>query len=136
MTMQKTKSDDVAVYDLAEVGTRFGAQVIDAIILGIVAGVLLGVGRNAAPFLWFIFAGAYNWYFWTRHNGQTPGKMFMRIRVIKADGTAISDVDAVMRFIGYHINTFVFMFGWLWALVDSDRQGWHDKLARTYVVQA
>jgi uncharacterized RDD family membrane protein YckC len=30
----------------------------------------------------------------------------------------------------------VFFIGWFWAFFDADKQGWHDKLAGTYVVVA
>jgi uncharacterized RDD family membrane protein YckC len=39
-----------------------------------------------------------------------------------------------MRYIGYFIDSFVFGLGWIWAAFDPERQAWHDKLARTYVV--
>ena len=59
----------------------------------------------------------------------------MKIRVIKVDGSPISDSDAVIRYMGTIIN-YIGFIGWLWALVDSNRQGWHDKMAQTYVVNA
>jgi uncharacterized RDD family membrane protein YckC len=37
---------------------------------------------------------------------------------------------------GYTLNTLIMMLGWLWALWDSNQQGWHDKLAKTIVVKA
>ncbi len=58
------------------------------------------------------------------------------IRVIKTDGSMFTFTDALMRYIGYLINSAAFMIGWLWAFYDEDNQGWHDKLARTYVVRA
>jgi len=33
------------------------------------------------------------------------------------------------------VNNFFFI-GWAWALFDDSRQGWHDKIAETYVVKA
>jgi uncharacterized RDD family membrane protein YckC len=42
----------------------------------------------------------------------------------------------IVRYIGYYINSFIFMLGWIWAIFDSNKQGWHDKLAGTYVVPA
>jgi uncharacterized RDD family membrane protein YckC len=33
------------------------------------------------------------------------------------------------------MNNFFFI-GWVWALFDDNRQGWHDKIAETYVVKA
>jgi len=34
------------------------------------------------------------------------------------------------------VNGLVFGLGFLWAFFDDRRQGWHDKLASTYVVRA
>lgn len=124
--------------NLASPGQRLIALIIDTVILSIVGGVLgvgsgqqiLGIGAG------FIVGAAYNWYFWTQQNGQTPGKMLVGIRVVKADGGKIGDVEAVIRYIGYYVNTFLLLLGWLWALVDDQRQGLHDKLAGTVVVKA
>ena len=79
---------------------------------------------------------AYYWYFWTRRDGQTPGKFALGIRVVKADGSPIKDVDAVIRVIGYHVSAAFLFLGFIWALFDRQNQTWHDKLARTYVVRA
>ena len=96
----------------------------------------LAEARN--PLFQFIMMAvpiAYHWYFWTRRAGQTPGKFAMGIRVIKADGGAISDVDAVIRAIGYQVSAMFFGLGFIWAFFDKNNQSWHDKLARTYVVR-
>ena len=124
-------------YELADVGTRAIAIIVDSIILGAVSSLLFGRGFDiGAGFISFVLMLAYAWYFWTRHDGQTPGKMLTGIRVIKVDGTAIKDVDVFIRVVGYWINSAVIALGWIWAAIDSDKQGWHDKLARTYVVKA
>jgi len=124
-------------YELAGFGDRFIAIIIDGIILAIVAGILGGIlgsfilGNTGS----FIIGIAYNWYFWTRKNGQTPGKSVMNIRVIKTDGAPLSDADAVIRYVGYYVSGFILMLGFIWALFDSNTQGWHDKIASTYVVK-
>ncbi|NDJ60843.1 MAG: RDD family protein, partial [Chloroflexi bacterium] len=84
----------------------------------------------------FIIGLGYNWFFWTQWNGQTPGKRLMNIRVIKANGEPLTFTDSLLRYVGYYINTFLLMIGWIWAIFDSNRQGFHDKLASTYVVRA
>lgn len=122
-------------YELAGIGQRFLALFIDGILLSIVTGILVGAGREAGGVLSFLIGAGYHWFFLTRMKGQTPGKMVMGIRVIKTDGSAISDVEAVLRYIGYAINSLVFMLGWLLALIDSNSQGLHDKIANTYVVR-
>ena len=122
-------------YELAGIGTRFIALIIDAIILGVLEGILLRGAGPAGGLGGLAIGAVYQWYFLTRNNGQTPGKALLGIRVIKADGTPLQDADAIIRYIGYYINMF-FMLGWIWAVVDTNNQGWHDKLAKTYVVVA
>jgi uncharacterized RDD family membrane protein YckC len=41
----------------------------------------------------------------------------------------------VREIVGKTISGAVFLLGYLWILFDRERQGWHDKLANTYVVQ-
>lgn len=125
-----------STYTLADHGPRLISAIIDGILVGIVTGLLTGIGREAGGILSFLIGLAYYWYFWTRQEGRTPGKQVMRLKVIKVDGTPISDSDAIVRYFGYLINSAVILLGWLWILVDAEHQGWHDKLAKTYVVVA
>lgn len=126
------------VHELADISDRFIALIIDTIIVSIIGGII-GAGSGnlftGGSAIGFLIGAGYQWYFLTQQYGQTPGKMAMDLRVIKTDGTKISDADAVMRYIGYMINTPIILLGWLWAFVDGNNQGWHDKLASTYVVK-
>jgi len=124
-------------YELAGISDRFIALVIDSIIIGIVGGIF-GVGGNwwGGGLVGFLIGAIYQWYFLTQQNGQTLGKKVMNIRVIKVDGGPIRDSDAVLRFIGYYINSFIIGIGWIWALFDKENRGWHDLIANTYVVKA
>ncbi len=126
------------VFELAEIGERAIAIFIDSVIVGIIGGAI-GIGGGnplwGGGVLSFLLGAGYQWYFLTQQTGQTPGKMLMNIRVIKVDGTPIDAVDAVMRYVGYLINTPILLMGWIWALIDENNQGWHDKLANTYVVK-
>lgn len=126
---------NMATYELADVGTRFFALIIDGIILGVITGIAVGILGNTGNIVSFVVGCGYSWYFLTRNNGQTPGKNLMKIRVVKKDGTPIRDADAIVRYVGYFINSLVMGIGWIWALFDSNRQGWHDKIASTYVVK-
>ena len=126
----------VGTHELAPLGTRFIALLIDGFILGLITGLLIGAGRTAGGGIGFVIGLLYYWYFWTRQDGQTLGKRWMGLRVIKTDGQPLSDSDAILRYIGYYINSAVLLIGWLWALFDSNQQGWHDKIANTYVVVA
>ncbi len=122
----------------ASLFTRFAAILIDSLIVGIfstIVGIftgdqILGVGIG------FLVGLFYNVYFWTSRAGQTPAKSLLSIRVVSKDGGAVTVLQAVIRYVGYYINTFVLLLGWLWAIVDGENEGLHDKLAGTRVVRA
>lgn len=69
-------------------------------------------------------------------SGQTLGKMIAGIKVISADGSPVSLGQALLRYLGYIVSGAVISVGFLWIAFDPRRQGWHDKIARTYVVDS
>lgn len=74
--------------------------------------------------------------FWTLNNGRTPGMMAFKLRVLRAaDGKPITLGQAVIRWIGLGISFLVIFIGVIWVAFDPRRQGWHDKMAGTFVVQ-
>lgn len=123
---------------LAGIGRRFVALVIDHLLVGLAVGILSSFIRNGAGAggFFLLLSVIYQWYFLTQRDGQTIGKMIMNIRVVKVGGEPLTVSDVILRMIGYWVNGLVFGLGWIWALVDKDRQGWHDKIAQTYVVEA
>lgn len=125
------------VYDLAPVSTRLIALIIDTLLIATLGGLFTFIGRGwAGATIGLLLGVGYHWYFLTHQRGQTPGKMVMNIRVIKADGTPLTGTDAAVRYLGYYLNTALFMLGWLWAVADANQQGLHDKLVNTFVVMA
>ena len=131
------------VYELAGLIDRLAANLIDSFLLilpmMIIAIVLTSAGQSLPDqlvrFVFLAIPVAYHWYFLTRRNGQSPGKFVLGIRVIKTDGSAIGDVDACIRAIGYNVSAMLFGLGFVWAFFDANNQSWHDKMARTYVVR-
>jgi uncharacterized RDD family membrane protein YckC len=81
-----------------------------------------------------LIALAYFVIFWAT-SGQTPGKMALGIKVIGADGTPVGWGKALLRYVGYIISGLVLALGFIWIAFDARRQGWHDKIAKTYVVR-
>jgi len=65
--------------------------------------------------------------------GRTPGMALFGVRVICLDGSAPSPVRSVVRVLGYIVSA-ILMLGFIWIAVDRRRQGFHDKIARTFVV--
>jgi uncharacterized RDD family membrane protein YckC len=65
--------------------------------------------------------------------GRTPGMMLLGIRVVTADGGRPGVRRSVIRAFGYWISA-IALVGFAWIAVDERSQGFHDKLAGTYVV--
>ena len=137
-------------------GRRFLAYLIDAIlvsivgnVVGVVVGLVIGLGGAAvggssedvgaaaqlvAGCLGFLIGVGYYVGFWAT-TGQTPGKMALGIKVISVDGSPVSWGKAGLRYLGYIVSGLVLALGFIWIAFDPQRQGWHDKIAGTYVVR-
>ena len=84
--------------------------------------------------LWIALSWLYHWLF-TGLKGQTPGKMAMGIRVVDAQGWVPGlGIAALREFVGKFVSGTVLAIGLLWIALDSRKQGWHDKIAGTYVI--
>ncbi|WP_344267579.1 RDD family protein [Actinomadura napierensis] len=142
---------------LASRWARLGAAVIDAIIIGVVTGLIslpfinwdnvvnnngsmyngARVGTNAVSIVLSFL------YFWlmTARWGQTLGKMLLKIRVVRQDdGLAVSTGQSAARAAFYNILGEICCLIWLidvlWILWDPRKQALHDKVARTVVINA
>ncbi len=68
--------------------------------------------------------------------GQTPGKMIVRIKVIRRDGSDIGYGRAALReLVGKFISGIILGIGYLMAAFDNQKQALHDRLADTYVIK-
>jgi uncharacterized RDD family membrane protein YckC len=67
--------------------------------------------------------------------GQTPGKKFAGVRVLRLDGKPIGWWIAFERFGGYAASLSVGLLGFIQILWDRNRQGLHDKACETVVVR-
>lgn len=75
--------------------------------------------------------------FFLMQYGATIGKLLMKIRVIEIKSLENPNVlVALNRAIFRVISEMLFYLGFLWAIFDPSRQGWHDKTAKTLVVNA
>ncbi|MDG4475629.1 RDD family protein [Thiovibrio frasassiensis] len=75
-------------------------------------------------------------YFLALHGwqGQTLGKMFMGLRVIRSDGGEVTPGIAFLRFIGFALSILPVGLGLFWSIIDREKCGWHDHVADTRVV--
>lgn len=89
---------------------------------------LATLGVQAVHFVYFVLL-------WSL-TGASIGQRALALIVVDADtGGRISIGRAALRFLGYIINGIVFDLGYMWAGWDPRKQGWHDKLARTFVLR-
>ncbi len=127
--------------ELAGVGSRFVSYLVDAIILAVIgyglAFVLMAIGASYMPAMYMptLVGLVYFTYFFG--TGQTPGMKVMNIKLIRTDGDPeIGYGKGFLRWIGMQISALVIGLGFLWILIDKNKQGWHDKIADVYVVAA
>lgn len=145
------KSRAAGSQQLASIGLRCSAFLLDYILTMLVPSltVLLAVyfkRRWNAPGLanivlivgYVLTLGlvVFNWVYLSERDGQSFGKRFIGIRIVREDGARISYRTAILRhLVGYPLSIFPFALGICWALLGRKQQAWHDKLAGTLVVK-
>ena len=143
--------------ELAGRWTRLGAAIID----GLLALAILGCIALLTPYNFFrpslqggwmlmmirnmlvgfvIFVLLHGYLLQTR--GQTIGKMLLRIRILRTDGTRATLARlAGLRYFANSVLALIPVIGWLYGLLDSlmifrqSRKCLHDNLADTIVVK-
>ena len=133
--------------DYAGFWQRAAAFVIDCLIVVVVVVpvmvVVFGmrqVSLDLAAHSWDLLAlvaiGVVVIGFW-RACGATPGKIALGVKIVDAaTGRPPSLGRLVLRFLGYLVSALPLYLGFLWAAVDRRKQGWHDKIGRTIVINS
>jgi len=138
-----------AVGKLATPGKRLGAYFLDFVIPVLAVMFIFGIGglgvaaggRRAGGTLGVLLASVLVivyivWAIRLFAQGTTPGKKALGMYVVKEDGQRAGFLTMLFReWIGKWISGFLLGLGYLWILIDKDRQAWHDKLASTFVVE-
>ena len=81
--------------------------------------------------VWFV----YNLVF-LKKMGTTPGKRLLKLKVISMDGGALDNKQRLMRSAVSLLSGYAAGIGYLWALWEPHRRGWHDLMADSRVVSA
>ena len=112
---------------------RLAAFAIDALLAFVVIAplALFGVGGFVVEALVPAIAVLAFW----RLYGATPGKLALGARIVDArTGGAPKLVALAVRYAAYFVSMLPFFLGFAWIAIDRRKQGWHDKIARTLVV--
>lgn len=81
-----------------------------------------------------VMAALYFGAFWTL-TGQSPGQRVLGIRVVDPRGNTPGVLRVALRLFGQAIALAPAALGWIWLAFDREKRGWHDHIARTYVVR-
>ncbi|MGD9971168.1 MAG: RDD family protein [Sulfuricurvum sp.] len=75
--------------------------------------------------------------FFTMQYGASIGKIIMKIRVIEISTLSNPGLFcAFNRGVFRVISEMLFYLGFVWAMIDPYRRGWHDRSAKTLVINA
>src|SRR5438094_2995464 len=117
------------------------AQLIDAALLAFVGGVLTEVAvhpQTIEPSIVgpsAVLSLLYFSLFWSwMGGGQTVGMRFLGLQVVGTDGQPIGYGTALIRWLGLVVSLSLLFVGVIWVAFDPKKQGWHDRLANTYVI--
>ena len=135
---------------------RVAASVIDAFAIGIPVGIvaaivggLLGFGSSFASGLsgaadmlnpgetitsYLLTAIAYAWFHSTAGLTATPGKLAIGIKVVRTDGERISFLRGFGRYWAYLLSGLLLAVGLIMAAFTARKQGLHDLICDTLVV--
>ena len=103
-----TPENVVFGYEIAGVGSRFMAALVDSLLIGIMQVIvnlvlLLFLGLEETwviaiiGFISFVILWGYYIFFELNWGGQSPGKRWVGLRVIRVDGTPISLSESLIR---------------------------------------
>lgn len=128
---------------------RFGAFAIDELILSILWLSVIWdsfsglealedqINLINAYILEFMLLKTIYHTFFVWQYGASPGKMLLKIRVIALREEIQPDFFCALNRASFRILSEMLVYiGFVWGLLDPLRQTWHDKTAKTVVIDA
>ncbi len=137
--------------DYASFGIRFGAKILDGLILWVVnTGLTFALGMalgatNSDPTAAVAFMAAtvgvqvlinvaYGTFFLGRF-GATPGKMACKIKVVRPDGSPLTYGRACGRVFAEILSGLTCYIGYIMANFDEEKRTLHDRICDTRVIK-
>ncbi len=97
----------------------------------VVSNTASGVLAITLVLLEFLYFG----FLWGTY-GTTLGMSIFDIKVVRKNRSPVGFFRAGLRgTFGYWISGLILGLGYIWAVFDSERQAWHDKIFDTVVIQ-
>ena len=126
-----------AVVNYAGFWRRAAALAMDVVLFFGVVGLLnpFQLYGYQNPLFYLVLGAAYCVIAW-RYFAGTPGKLLMGCQVVDAATLEPPGIGrSLIRFVAYYASQLVFCLGFFWVLFDTKKQGFHDKIAQTVVLQ-
>jgi len=132
---------------LASVEKRVFAHMIDDLILSILLFIIISdkisssssaeeviLFINSFVLEFMVIKVVYHAIFTTMYGGSI-GKILMKIRVVNIeDFDTPNPITSTNRAVVRILSESIFYLGFLWAFFEPHRQSWHDKTAKTIVI--
>lgn len=135
----------------ASVRRRAAALLLDGALLWFIMSIsflgvfsLAGHGADSRDLamgtaLWYLFsfvANAAYMIFFTGRFGGTPGKLALKLHILRADGSRVGYGLATGRFFATFVSSMTLGIGYLLAAFDGEKRTLHDRICGTRVVRA
>lgn len=153
-TAEESQPVSVPVVDASQVKyvgfwVRFAAMMIDSFLVSLVMvpvvmvlglGVAMadptGAGNLGVMLLQMLLPALIFILFW-RKKSATPGKMLFKAKIVDADTfQPLSTKQCVIRYIGYMVSSLLLGLGFLMVAFSKRKQGLHDLMAHSVVIQS
>jgi uncharacterized RDD family membrane protein YckC len=108
---------------------RFGAVVIDLIVIGFVNLITFEQFKS-----FWLLVGAYHLVMWG-WKATTLGGAVLGLRLIRLDGRPVDWATAAVRVLGSVVSLLPLGLGFFWVAWDDQMQSWHDRIAGTTIVK-
>lgn len=138
--------EEVAL-SLAPVFDRAVAGAIDAVVANSATLLFMGVFTYLAKpamersslLVLSTVVGVFTWtlyqYIFLVHRGQSLGMQFAQLEIRTFDGERAWRNERRRRVWGLALSCASMGIGFVWALMDEDRLGWHDRITRSCLVR-
>jgi uncharacterized RDD family membrane protein YckC len=113
---------------------RVVALIIDLIIISVASGLVAAVTLGAGIVLSFFAPWLYEAFMLSSEWQATVGKRAMSMVVTGADGGRITFARATGRHFAKYLSACILGIGFLMVAFTSKKQGLHDLIAETFVV--
>lgn len=137
--------DDEVIPRPAPMHQRLVAGLVDMAIVSMATGAFAltfleaaeQVPHSSMTMVCMLAAGGIFWlvfqYIFLVYRRATPGMDFAGLELCTFEGKATTMFERQRRAAASALSGFSMGLGYLWALVDEDRVGWHDRISRTHV---